>query len=112
MRAIEILRVHDRRTQKSTMARKKKQRKRTWVRMLLLFLLTPLTVWFVAFLLWFYWYDLNKLFAPSEASRVRTKPARQSETNENRERAPERQPEERIFEEDRRKLEEILKRRG
>jgi hypothetical protein len=94
------------------MVRKKKQRKRTWRRTVLLFLLVPLTVWFAAFLLWFYWYEISDLFAPKDAPRLKTKPAQQSEKNEHRERAPGPQPQERIFDEDRKNLEEILKRRG
>jgi hypothetical protein len=94
-----------------TMARKK-QRKITWLRTLLLFLLVPLAVWLAAFLLWFFWHDINNLFTPDDARRLRPKPARQSEKNENRERAPGPQPQERIFDEDRKKLEEILKQRS
>ncbi|MGH7798029.1 MAG: hypothetical protein ACREQ2_24465 [Candidatus Binatia bacterium] len=90
----------------------KKQRKRTWLRTLLLFLLVPLTVWFVAFLLWFYWYDRNNLFAPDSARRVDPKPARQSEKNDNRGGSPAPEPQEKLFDEDRKKLEDILKRRS
>ena len=39
---------------------RKKQRKKSWLRTLALFLLIPLAVWLIAFLLWFYWYDLSK----------------------------------------------------
>jgi hypothetical protein len=94
-----------------TMARRKKQRKRTW-RTLLLFVLVPLTVWFGAFLLWLYWYDLNNWFMPDSARRAGPEPARQIEPNDHRGRSPVPAPQEKLFEEDRQKLEDILKRRG
>jgi len=91
--------------------RRKKPRKRTWGR-LLLFLLVPLTVWFGAFLLWLYWYDLNSWFAPESARRAGPKPAGQMEPNDQRGRSTAPTPQEKLFEEDRQKLEDILKRRS
>lgn len=93
------------------MARKKKQPKRTWLRMFLIFLVVPLGVWFVAFLLWFNWYDLKNWLAPDPVPDGRTRAVRPSEKVDNREIAPG-QPRERLFDDDRKKLEEILKRRS
>jgi hypothetical protein len=91
---------------------RKKPRKRSWLRMLVLFLVTPLVVWLIAFLIWFYWYDLNSLFNKEEPRRARPKPARQIEKDEQRERPPAQQPKEKIFDEDRKKLDDILKQRN
>jgi hypothetical protein len=88
----------------------KKQRKKVRVRTVVLFLLLPLIVWFIAFLLWFYWYDLTNLFV-KDARPVRS-PARPVDRDERRERAPTSKPQERIFDDDRKKLDDILKRRS
>lgn len=89
---------------------RKKQRKKSWLRMLVLFLVTPLAVWLIAFLIWFYWYDLGRLFTKDESRRVT--PKRQIDKDERRERAPSPQPREKLFDEDRKKLDDILKRRN
>jgi hypothetical protein len=89
---------------------RKKPRKRSWLRMMVLFLVTPLVVWLIAFLLWFYWYDLRRLFSPEEERRPVPKAAKPAEKSDRRERrAP---PQEKIFEDDRKKLEDILKQRN
>ena len=89
---------------------RKKQRKKSWLRTLVLFLLIPVAVWSIAFLLWFYWYDLSSLF--SREGRVSPKPPRQIGKDDRRERLPAPQPQEKIFEEDRKQLEDVLKRRN
>ena len=75
-----------------------------------LLFLFPLVVWFVAFLLWFYWRDLQRLVQQGRQRRqilpAGSKPRERSDT------APAKRPQEKILEEDRRKLDEILKRRG
>ena len=86
---------------------KRKRKKRGWLRTLIFFILFPLIVWLIAFLVWFYWRDLsalwNKKSAPVDA------PARSREHDETR---PAKRPPEKILDEDRKKLEEILKRRS
>ena len=87
----------------------RKRKKRSRLRTLLFYILFPLVVWFVAFLLWFYWHDVRTWFSKGDApvnSPVRVKPRERSDT------APAERPPEKILEEDRRKLDEILKRRG
>ena len=89
----------------ATQKRKKRSRPRT----LLFYILFPLIVWLVAFLLWFYWRDVSAWFSKGDApvnSPGRVKPRERSDT------APVERPQEKILEEDRRKLDEILKRRG
>ena len=86
---------------------KRKRKKRGWLRTLIFFILFPLIVWLIALLLWFYWRDLsalwNKRSAPADA------PASSRERDETR---PAKRPPEKILDEDRKKLEEILKRRS
>jgi hypothetical protein len=89
----------------ATQKRKKRSRPRT----LLFYILFPLVVWLVAFLLWFYWRDMSAWLSKGDAPPnppVRVKPRERSDT------APAERPPEKILEEDRRKLDEILKRRG
>jgi cytoskeletal protein RodZ len=84
---------------------KKKSRKSSWLKKLLFLILTPLVVWALAFLIWFYWYDItaftshqDKTSTPGASKEVgrTTKPSDKS-------------AQERIGEDDRRKLDEILK---
>ena len=87
----------------------RKRKKRSRLRTLLFYILFPLVVWFVAFLLWFYWRDVSAWLSKGDAPPnlpVRVKPRERSDT------APAERPPEKILEEDRRKLDEILKRRG
>jgi hypothetical protein len=91
---------------------RKKQHKKSWLRVLVLFLVIPLAVWLSAFLVWFYWHDLSNLFTKDAPRRVSPKPARQIEKDDRRERTPAPQPQEKILEEDRKKLEDVLKRRN
>jgi hypothetical protein len=92
-------------------ARKPRQR-RGWLRIVLFFLLFPLIVWFVAFLIWFYWYNIVGLFSDTEH---KAKAVPKSETRpERREKSPippANAPAEKILDEDRQKLDDILKRR-
>ncbi len=94
------------------MARKKKQRKKSWLRTLVLFLVIPLAVWLIAFLIWFYGYDLSNLFTKDAPRPVSPKPARQIEKDDRRKRTSTPQPQEKIYEEDRKKLEDVLKQRN
>lgn len=86
---------------------KRKRKKRGWLRTLIFFVLFPLIVWLIAFLLWFYWRDLsapwNKQSAPADT------PPRSRERDETR---PAKRPPEKLLDEERKKLEEILKRRS
>jgi hypothetical protein len=65
----------------------------------------PLIVWAVAFLIWLYWYDITGLFS----QRDNTPPAKASKEVERSTKPPDKSAQERIGEEDRRKLEELLK---
>ena len=93
------------------MARKKQPRKSRLGKVILL-LIAPFFVWLFAFLIWFYWNDLSRWFANEQIPRRQAPNARPAEKMERRERPTPEQPQEKILEEDRRKLEEILKRRN
>ena len=87
----------------------RKRKKRSWLGTLLFYILFPLIVWFVAFLLWFYWHDVSAWLSKGNAPPnppVPLKPRERGDT------APVKRPPEKILEEDRKKLDEILKRRG
>jgi flagellar biosynthesis/type III secretory pathway M-ring protein FliF/YscJ len=87
---------------------KQKNKKRSWLKRLLIYLATPFVVWFVAFLLWFFWQDMMRLF---NRSRPGEKPKAATAPSSDRTRAaPFDRGEEKIREEDRRKLEDIIKR--
>jgi hypothetical protein len=94
------------------MARKKKRPKGTWFRALLLFVIGPILIWICGFFLWLYWDDLNRLLNPNEISRTGPQPAGPAKTKEDREHPVVPAPQERIFDEERKQLEEILKRRN
>ena len=87
----------------------RKRKKHSRLRTPLFYILFPLVVWFVAFLLWLYWRDVSAWFSKGDAPvnpPVRVQPRERSDT------APTKRAPEKILEEDRRKLDEILKRRG
>ena len=88
---------------------KKRRRKRGWLRTLLFFVFVPLIVWFFAFVTWLYWYDIQGFIGREEA-RQKT-PAEAARKTDRIESPTDRRSQERISDEDRRKLEEILKER-
>jgi hypothetical protein len=85
---------------------KKKKRQTRWVRTFFLYIctliFTPFIVWFLALLIWFYWNDIT-------GQRDNTSPPQVSKKIERPTKPSEKSPRERIGEEDRKKLEEILK---
>ena len=86
----------------------KKRKKRSWLRNLLLFIFTPIVIWILAFLLWFFWRDIAKLFDKNAPSKTPPGVSRGTEKAQPRR---ENKSQEKIPEEDRRKLDEILKNR-
>jgi hypothetical protein len=72
----------------------------------LIYTCVPLIAWFAAFLIWFYWYDLAGI---PRSTTDRTRPDAKAGPSDSQ---PAKAPKERILEEDRKKLEDILKRRG
>ena len=79
---------------------------------MLFYLLFPLVVWLVAFLVWFYWYDLTRHFSKTgDKPKAAIKRESNSEARENVDAKKPEQVQEKILDEDRRKLEDILKQR-
>jgi hypothetical protein len=83
---------------------KKRRRKRTWLGSLLFFILTPLIIWFLAFVIWFYWNDLAKSLT---ANKGKTQPAPKATRQVDP--PAKKSANEKILDEDREKLDEILK---
>ena len=91
----------------------KKRKKRSWLKTLLFFILVPLVVWFTAFLVWFYGKDLAGLFTKDQDnSRAVPKATREIAPREKSGTSAPKRSQEKLLEEDRQKLEEILKRRS
>jgi len=87
---------------------KKRKKKSGWLKVLLLFMFVPVFVWGAAFLIWLNWNDLKAFFGyePSRAT-----PAAKAGLSEPPKRAAGKGPQETILDEDRRQLEDILKRK-
>jgi hypothetical protein len=92
-------------------ARKKRTTHR-WRRALLIFVVTPVTVWLLAFLIWLFWLDMVQFLAPgkSQVRRAAT-PASELKQGEGRDGQPAKRSRENISDEDRKKLDDILQRR-
>ena len=83
----------------------RKRKKRSWFKMLLIYIFVPLGAWLVAAVLWLYWPEISGSFAPN---REPQRPVAKS----NRSEPAGAKPREKILDEDRKKLEDIVKRRG
>jgi hypothetical protein len=93
----------------STVA-KRKRRKRSAVKAILLFVLAPLIVWALAFFVWLYWNEIAKSLAPGQD---RPEPApktlRKLDKDESRSPSKETRAKEKILDADRKKLDEIIR---
>jgi hypothetical protein len=84
---------------------KKRRRKRSWLGKLLFLISIPIVVWFLAFLIWFYWNDITGHLGRQD----KIPPTKVGKEVERSGKPSDKTAQERIGEEDRRKLEEILK---
>jgi hypothetical protein len=75
---------------------KKKRRQRSWLGTLLFLIFTPLIVWFLAFVIWFYWNDITGLLGRGDKS----PPTKASKEVERSRKPSEKTAQERIGEED------------
>ena len=90
----------------------KRRKKRSRFRRLLFYVFFPLLIWLVAFLIWFYWNNVTGLFSgAADKSKSAVKAGRRPERSEKDETPAARRPQERILDEDRKSLEDVLKRR-
>jgi len=96
----------------STVAKRKtrKIRKRSAVKTILLFVLAPLIIWALAFLVWLYWNEIAKSLAPGEDHPEPTaKTVRSLDKDESRSRSNDTRAKEKILDADRKKLDEIIR---
>jgi hypothetical protein len=110
-------------------AQSRRRKTHRWLRSFFLFVITPLIVWILAFLIWLFWYDIMRLVAPGKApsrpgARIFTSTSpsgsgkgegapspRDGEPDKTRDPQPGQRPREEIPDGDRKKLDDILKRR-
>ena len=92
----------------STPVAQKKSNKRGWLKGLLLFIFIPIIIWILAFAIWFFWRDIAKLF--DKKGPAKTPPAVSRGTEKTQPRRNNRS-QEKIPEEDRKKLDDIIKNR-
>ena len=84
---------------------KRKKRKIGWLSKLLFCICIPLIIWFLAFLIWFYWNDIT-----GHVGRLDKTPSTKANNQVDRPtKFSDKASQERIGEEDRRKLDDILK---
>lgn len=90
---------------------KRKRRKRSAGKTILLFVLAPLIVWALAFLVWLYWNEITRSLAPGNDH---PEPAASSSGKLNKDdrgtRSDETGAKEKILDTDRKKLDEIIRR--
>lgn len=84
---------------------KKRKKQGSWLKKLLFLILTPFVIWFLAFLIWFYWNDITGPFSQQD----KIPPAKAGKEVERSGKPSDKTARERIGEEDRRKLDDILK---
>jgi hypothetical protein len=84
---------------------KKRRRKRGWLKSLLLFVFTPLVIWFFAFVVWLNWDAIVKLISrETEKTRPPAGAVRKADKGDS-------PSNEKILDDDRKRLDEILKKR-
>jgi hypothetical protein len=90
----------------------KKGRRTSRTRNLLLFILTPVIIWLTAFVIWFRWIEISTFFRQSESrSKVTARPERGVDKPDTATDPSDKHSRETLFEEDRKKLDEIIERR-
>ena len=90
----------------------KRRPKRTWLKTLLFYIFFPLIVWSLAFAIWLYWSEFTQLFGKNAGkAKPTSKATRGNDQMEQSEMAPGKRSQEKILDEDRKRLEDILKQR-
>jgi len=93
------------------MARKKQSKKTNWLKVVLLYIFVPIVIWFLAFVAWLYWDDIVKLFSKNSGKEHSAPSANRTLEKTDKPTAPSKRLQEKILEDDRKKLEDILKQR-
>ena len=100
--------IHER---SKKMAQKKKVKKAGWLKTVLIYTFFPPIIWILAFVAWLYWDSITALFSKDKAKGRNTpRTTRQLEKSE-KDPAPVKRFQEKILDDDRKKLEDILKQR-
>jgi hypothetical protein len=86
----------------------KKRKKKSWAKRLAFYICFPLLVWFAALLIWFYWNTIRVMFG-KEQEQLRGTP--RAAHGVKSEQTPANKSQEKILDEDRKRLEDILKRK-
>jgi hypothetical protein len=90
----------------------KKSNSKSWLKSIVIFVFTPLAIWFIAFVLWFYWYDLTRLLGiAGDTPRPVSKALQNQEPGGGAEHERHPGPSETILPEERKQLEDILRER-
>jgi hypothetical protein len=93
------------------MAQKKKVKKASWLKTVLIYIFFPLIIWSLAFVAWLYWDSITALFSTDKTKGRNTpRTTRQLEKAEKGP-APAKRSQEKILDDDRKKLEDVLKQR-
>jgi hypothetical protein len=93
------------------MARKKKAEPKNWLKTTLVYVFIPLIVWSLAFFGWLYWDDITKLFFRHAATDGGSPRATRMREKSDKSSAPTKRSDEKISDDDRKKLDDILKKR-
>jgi hypothetical protein len=89
---------------------KRKRRKRSAAKTILLFVLAPLIVWGLAFLVWLYWHEITRSLAPSnDHPQPPANSLRKLNKDDRGTRSDEEGAREKILDTDRKKLDEIIR---
>jgi hypothetical protein len=93
------------------MAEKKKGKETSRITRILIYIFVPISIWFLAFAAWLYWDDIVRTFSRDSGRPQRTeRPTRKLDKSDTPA-VPSKRSQERILDEDRKKLEDILKQR-
>ena len=93
------------------MAQKKKPKKTSWVKIALLYIFVPIIIWFLAFVAWLYWDDIAKLFSKDSRPERNIPGVSRRLEKADKGTSPTQRSQEKILDDDRKKLEDILKHR-
>ncbi|HUR71726.1 MAG TPA: hypothetical protein VMZ02_07055 [Candidatus Limnocylindrales bacterium] len=94
-----------------SMAQKKKAKKTSRLQTSLFYILVPVVIWVLSFIAWLYWDNLTKVFSTDSGREQSAPRATRKLDNADKSTAPTKRSPEKILDEDRKKLEDILKQR-
>jgi len=86
---------------------RRRKRKQRWLRLVFLFILTPIVIWCAVFIIWLYLDDIMGLFTGSSKSAA--PPPKAVQKTPRVEPFSQNKSDEKILDEDRKKLDEIIK---